>query len=145
MSTPPMNQELQKLLAQASISEKIIKQLESDGCCTSEFLSDWFDEPKEVTAMVKAVLGEADPHKKAQSAGLKGMCWQLSAKVTQTTKRLAEGISSEDLDEPLDVEVHKDMVATAATYWRWPRFDARAIGSDSAIGRMRRAFLVHQP
>ena len=139
-----MQSDLRTILSKAGLNEKVIEHLETEGCNTIELCSDWFNAPTEITELVNDSAVE-QPIRKAQSAMLKGVVRQLQAKVARATKRLAEGLSAEHEDEALGAEHHKDMMTTAQTFWKWPRFDARSVCGDNQMAKMRRDYQSHQP
>ena len=55
-------------------------------------------------------------------------------------KRLAEGLTEEQIDEPLAPEVQRDLIKVAADYYHWGNIDARRIMSDRQMARVRREF-----
>ena len=139
-----MQQDLHQILKVAGCDVKLISFLEKEQCLTIGLCADWFDTPEEVSVLV-ASAGLEEKFVKAQSAMLKGVRRQLKARVDRATKRMSEGLAADETDELLSTEAHKDMMTAASSFWKWPRFDARAIVCDRQISNMRREFQNFQP
>ena len=54
-------------------------------------------------------------------------------------------MAPEELDEPLLAPVYRDILTTATSYYRWPKFDLYEIANDGLFARWMREFQVFQP
>ena len=112
-------------------------------CSSSAIFANWVDEASE---LAKAIW-EKSPKKDdvAELARLK-MTWrQVEALVTKSIKRSSEGLSTEDLDEPLDSGVARGIIDTFTKLYDWPELPNEWMGSDSLFARIRREFEKAQP
>ena len=70
---------------------------------------------------------------------------EADAANTRALKRVSENLPLEDIDEPLDPEVQKNIIEGFLKFHNWNSLDSRTMGSDALLGRLRREFERKQP
>ena len=129
------------LLDGLQVEEAVITKLTTEGCTNTSLFATWVDEVAEVTS----ILPEDLRQNPAAKSKLK-QAWKRAQLVNERVlKRLSEGLSEEQIDEPLAHEVQRDMIKVAAEYYHWGIIDARRIMSDRQMARVRREFQNWQP
>ena len=137
-----MDTELRSVLNKQGFHADMVTFLEGLGCLTLPVFAQWLDEPKEWTALVAKSPRKEDP---SEAPKLKAV-WARARTISQRRdNREADGLPAEEMDDRLPIHVHKDLIAHAAAYYRWPRFDSFSIAADGIIGRFTREFKVFQP
>jgi hypothetical protein len=87
-----------------------------------------------------ATLSARGPkHSEVESARPKSVWKKAAALADRRDIREAEGLPTADVDEPLLIEAHRDVVNTAAVLFNLSGFDSATIGVDTPVGRCHRA------
>ena len=134
--------DFESMLVKAEIAEEVRQHLAKVGCLSVTLFSDWVDDAAEIKDLVNASPKKDD---KAEIAKLKGVYRRCKASTDRAAKREADGLPNEDIDEALPMDVHRDVISTAATFYTYPRFDARTVCKDTQLARFRREFQAWQP
>ena len=140
-----MDDELRRMLRGKKVDEAVVTFMESPACnCINfEVFANFVDEAKELNARILAKTTKKDDD--AQLAVLKQAWRETDAIVKVRIKRTADGLSDEMVDEPLDAEVQRNILATFRKMYKWNSIPAKQMGDDFLIGRVRREFERRQP
>ena len=132
------------MLDKSRVDPKITDWLKDQGCESVEELGNWVDKtadlaPKILDKLPQDVKGD-DQWVQAQTSRLRLAWRQADAITSRGIKRMAEGISEEPMDDPLDDAVHKDAIAKFKKAYGWVDLPTEIMGSDSLLGRIFREF-----
>lgn len=135
----------QILVDRNGVNADTVKWLEDNHCLTVANFANWVDSKSEIKDMIHQKI----PSVKDNVADLANtkMAWrEADAQVSRGVKRAADGLESEAIDDPLQIEIFKAIKKTFKTCYNWAdSFDSRRIGCDALHGRFRREFERKQP
>jgi hypothetical protein len=139
-----MEQALTTLLSKTGVHASIIEQMTKMGCTSMQVFAKLVDNRNELKV---AILNQCASVKDdlAEGAKLKQAWREADAHIARGIKRANEGLSMEDLDDPLDPEVFAAVSVTFKTHYNWHDLDSRRVGSDSLHGRFKREFDRRSP
>ena len=138
--TDVLEDELKNLLKSVGLGENVCKQLVAMRCFSVITFANW---PKDSSvAVVTALLASSETLKvdDAAQALLIMAHRKAEACIARTIKRTAEGLDAEHLDEPLESEAQRGMLATYKLVYRVFRIDPRDVCIDTQLARFRREF-----
>ena len=133
-----LTMQLKALFDKCSVPDAIREFLVSKQCVTIHDFANIVDDKKDIAQVIVAKTSSSSD---LSVIARTKQAWREAEAITQKSlKRSAEGISTEEQDEPLQPEVHDNVITLAADYYRVESFDARMLGCDALVGRIRREF-----
>ena len=137
-----MDTELRLILERQGFQKETIEWLQDQQCLSVSVFCTWADDLGQWTKIrqpsPKASVPAEVPRVKA--------AWKKALLFDERrSKREAEGLAPEEVDDPLPSHVYKYVTAVALAFYNWKTWDSFLICCDGQFGRFRSDFQAYQP